>query len=91
MADLFIVKYDADMQNLLDMHIDGTFITVNILLSDKNDFEGGGTYFADGTSCFLNQGDMLFHSGLIKHSGLPITKGKRYLLVAFTNITLNNE
>lgn len=88
-TDLFIVKYEEGFQNELDIHTDGSFITVNILLSDKNDFEGGGTYFNDGTSCFLNQGDMIFHSGLIKHAGLPITKGKRYLLVAFTNIIVD--
>ena len=87
--DLFIVKYEEGIQNELEIHTDGSFITINILLSDKNDFEGGGTYFADGTSCFLNQGDMIFHSGLIKHAGLPITKGKRYLLVVFTSIIIN--
>jgi hypothetical protein len=88
-SDLFVVKYDSDMQNSLEMHQDGSFFSMNILLSDNNNFEGGGTYFNDGITSYLNQGDLLVHSGKVKHSGLPITKGKRYVLVSFVNIIIN--
>ena len=90
--DLFIVKYDEQMQNKLDLHHDGSFLSINILLSDPKDFEGGGTYFNDGLTVFLEQGDLLVHSGKVKHSGLPITKGTRYIMVAFVviDIRLNN-
>lgn len=90
--DLFIVKYDEQMQNKLDLHHDGSFLSINILLSDTKDFEGGGTYFNDGLTVFLEQGDVLVHSGKVKHSGLPITKGTRYIMVAFVTIEvkLNN-
>ena len=64
------------------------FITFNLLLSNENDFEGGGTYFDDGLNLFLEQGDLLIHSGKVKHCGLPIKKGFRYLLVGFINIKL---
>lgn len=87
--DLFVVKYSENAQNSLDLHHDGSFFTVNILLSNTSDFEGGGTYFNDGTTTFLEQGDMLVHSGMIKHAGLSITKGKRYLLVAFIGVKTN--
>jgi hypothetical protein len=87
--DLFVVKYSENAQNSLDLHHDGSFITVNILLNDASEFEGGGTYFNDGTTVFLEQGDMLIHSGKIKHAGIQITKGKRYLLVAFIGIKIN--
>jgi hypothetical protein len=87
-SDLFVVKYDSDMQNSLEMHHDGSFFSMNILLSDTNDFEGGGTYFNDGITAYLNQGDLLVHSGKVKHSGLPITKGNRYVLIAFVNILI---
>jgi hypothetical protein len=86
--DLFIVKYKYDEQNYLDLHTDGSFITFNLLLSNENDFEGGGTYFDDGLNLFLEQGDLLIHSGKIRHCGLPIKKGLRYLLVGFINIKL---
>lgn len=84
--DLFIVKYKDNEQNGLDMHCDNSFLSFNILLSDNEDFEGGGTYFDDGLTAYLEQGDILIHSSKIKHAGLPITKGTRYLLVGFLNI-----
>lgn len=87
--DIFVVKYSENAQNSLSLHHDGSFITVNILLNDVSEFEGGGTYFNDGTIVFLEQGDMLIHSGKIKHAGMQITKGKRYLLVAFISIKIS--
>ncbi len=86
--DLFVVKYTDNAQNHLDMHHDGSFLSFNILLSEQNDFSGGGTYFDDGLISYLEQGDVLIHSSRIKHAGLPITKGTRYLLVGFLNIDL---
>lgn len=85
--DLFVVKYSHDAQNKLELHKDGTLISFNILLNESNEFEGGGTYFDDGLTYYLEQGDILIHSSRIKHSGLPITSGYRYLLVGFINIT----
>jgi hypothetical protein len=35
------------------------------------------------------QGDLIIHSSKIDHSGLPITKGTRYLLVGFVNLNLS--
>jgi hypothetical protein len=90
-TDLFVVKYKDDAQNHLEMHCDGSFLSFNILLSDKNDFEGGGTYFDDGLTAHLEQGDIFIHSSRIKHAGLPITKGTRYLLVGFLNIIVDIE
>jgi hypothetical protein len=90
--DLFVVKYDEQMQNSLELHNDGSFLSINILLSDPKDFEGGGTYFNDGLTVFLEQGDLLVHSGKVKHAGLPVTKGTRYIMVAFViiDVKLNN-
>ena len=73
------------------MHHDGSFLSFNILLSDTNDFNGGGTYFDDGLTTHLEQGDILIHSSRIRHAGLPITKGTRYLLVGFINIDIPIE
>ena len=86
--DLFVVKYSDDAQNQLEMHCDGSFLSFSILLNDISEFEGGGTYFDDGLTCCLNKGDMLLHSSQIKHSGLPVTKGHRYLLVGFMNVDM---
>ena len=86
--DLFVVKYSHEAQNQLEMHCDDSFLSFNILLNDTSEFEGGGTYFDDGLTYHLNKGELLLHSGQIKHSGLPITKGKRYLLVGFLHIDM---
>lgn len=86
--DLFIVKYEHDKQNFLEPHKDGSFISFNILLTNPSDFEGGGTEFEDGLITKNMQGDLFIHSSLITHSGIPITKGKRYLLVGFINLKL---
>ena len=84
--DIFIVKYEVGRQDHLEMHTDGSSITVNILLSDPANFVGGGTYFEDDITVTLEQGDMIMHSGKTRHSGLKITEGKRYLLVFFIEI-----
>jgi hypothetical protein len=81
--DLFIVKYNEQFQNELELHNDDSFLSFNLLLNHENDFEGGGTFFYDGIISYLQQGDMLVHSGKIKHSGIAITKGTRYVLVCF--------
>ena len=88
MNDLFIVKYEHSQQNYLELHKDGAFLSFNILLSNNSDFEGGGTYFDDGLTSKPERGDLLIHASKIKHSGIPITKGKRYLLVGFANLKL---
>ena len=86
--DLFIVKYKEDQQNFLEIHKDVSFLSFNVLLSDVSDFEGGGTYFDDGLIMKGEQGDLILHSSKIKHAGLPITKGTRYLFVGFANMNL---
>jgi hypothetical protein len=89
--DMFIVKYDSETQSSLEPHHDGSFLSLNILLSDIDDFEGGGTSFNDGITMFLNQGDAMVHSGKIIHSGKQITKGKRYVLIVFINTLVKVE
>jgi hypothetical protein len=85
-SDVFIVKYDANSQSELEKHKDNSEISINILLSDPSDFEGGGTHFEDDIVYHLDKGDMLIHCGQTKHSGVSITYGKRYILVAFIKI-----
>ena len=85
-TDVFIVKYDENKQNFLQLHQDISFLSFQILLSDNSDFEGGGTYFDDGLLYKLNIGDLFIHSSRSNHSGLPIYSGIRYLLVGFINI-----
>jgi hypothetical protein len=84
--DMFIVKYEVHGQKSLITHQDGTHLSCNIMLSDTTDYEGGGTYFDDGLSYYLNPGDVLVHSGFVKHGSHDITKGERFVLVIFFDI-----
>ena len=82
--DAFIVKYDINLKKSLESHHDGSDLTISILLN--NNFTGGGTFFEEHKSFHLKIGDMLIHQGSLKHSGLPIDSGIRYLLVVFIKI-----
>ena len=89
--DLFVVKYDATGQSGLDIHRDSSEISFVLLLSNPDDFKGGGTYYKEH-DILLNpnkQGSLALHCGKTKHSGNSITQGKRYILIGFMNVKSN--
>jgi len=83
----FIVKYSMDGQKELKPHHDSSTYTCNICLN--NDFEGGGCHFIkkDKKICNNDIGSIIIHPGKMTHlhRGIPITNGKRYILVSFIN------
>ena len=87
LRDCFFVKYSAAAggQRSLVLHTDGSIFSFNILLSDPNGgFEGGGTFFEpSGVTVRPARGCALGHSGQVRHCGVEITRGDRYLLVGF--------
>ena len=70
----------------LGFHRDGTLLNAVVLLSEPGvAFEGGGTIFTpplDRTYC-VGQGDALCSSGQLKHGAADVTRGVRFVLVAF--------
>ena len=84
--DLFFVKYEAAGQNSVGVHRDGSVLSFNILLNPASEFDGGGTWF-DHTNMThtIEQGDVLVHSGKLRHAGTAITRGKRFILVGFVD------
>lgn len=92
--DLFCVQYSAapGCQNSLDLHRDGSIISFNILLNSPSCFDGGGTFIEDDDMVYIiNQGDCFVHSGKLRHAGAPITRGERYVLVAFVDVLDDDE
>ena len=86
--DIFIVKYDLNGQNGLNIHRDSSELSFVLLLSDPKNFEGGGTYYKE-QDLLINpseQGTLVFHFGKTKHGGKNITKGIRYILIGFMNV-----
>lgn len=88
---IIIIKEDVNnkleyKENLLK---DEGFFKFCIPLNQQGiDFEGGGIYFEDGITSYLEQGDILIYSGKIKHTNIPITKGIKYTLVGFIDLSL---
>ncbi|KAI8371204.1 hypothetical protein EDC96DRAFT_459350, partial [Choanephora cucurbitarum] len=82
--DIFLVKYDTATQRGLELHSDGCLFSLTLLISHPDDFEGGGTYYANlDRILYLEQGDCAHHNAHLMHSGVDITQGTRYILVGF--------
>ena len=86
--DIFVVKYAPSQQAILGMHCDGHILTFQITLSSLEDYEGGGTEYCDGCIVKPNKGALTIQSGFVKHAGVPITKGLRYVLVGFVELLI---
>jgi hypothetical protein len=88
--DMFVVRYDSQQTGLV-RHTDFGDISINILLS--SDFEGGGTRFWNrltkksfATVQPTQVGQVLTHSSQLRHEGLPVSSGIRYILVGFLSV-----
>ena len=88
---MFVVRYDSEYRAHLSNHTDDADISFNILLTDN--FEGGGTRFwsrQTGKPFAHVQpkrvGQMLTHSALINHEGMPTTQGTRVIFVGFLSV-----
>ena len=89
-----LVKYNGAAKGT-QLHKDNSeyvYVTVNCMLSDAQDFEGGGTYIkALDRTIKLAQGEMLIHLGDLEHAGADITSGVRRLMIAFLACEWENE
>lgn len=85
--DIFVVKYDANGQNKLDLHRDSSALSFVLLLSNPDDFVGGGTYYQSADETIRpEQGGLALHCGKVRHAGVTITSGTRYILIGFMNV-----
>ena len=82
-----VVRCEAT-QSSLPLHRDGYELSFNILLSEPESFEGGGTRLASlGLTVQPERvGDIFMHCGQMKHGGAQVTRGVRYILVGFVEI-----
>lgn len=84
-----LVKYDAAAGGVeLGYHRDGTLLTANIALNGPEDYGGGGTLVeallaSRPVAICLQAGHVLLHPGNVRHGGMAITSGVRYVLVCF--------
>ena len=45
--DAFLVKYSAEKQRSLPLHCDQSQFSLTIAMNPREEYEGGGTFFAD--------------------------------------------
>jgi procollagen-lysine,2-oxoglutarate 5-dioxygenase, invertebrate len=84
----FVVRYRPGEQDFLTPHHDASTYTINIALNTpKVDFEGGGCRFVRYNCSVVDtkKGWAMIHPGRLTHyhEGLKVTKGTRYIMVAF--------
>lgn len=83
--EALVVKYDAvSGHNALPVHCDFSLLTLNVALSPRDDYEGGGTWFEhSGEVLLCGRGEGVLHPGGLTHCGVPVTRGTRHVLVLF--------
>ncbi|XP_076270326.1 procollagen lysyl hydroxylase isoform X2 [Rhynchophorus ferrugineus] len=86
----FVVRYRPDEQPSLRPHHDSSTYTINIALNEAGkDYEGGGCRFLRYNCSVVDTqvGWMLMHPGRLTHfhEGLLVTKGTRYIMIAFVD------
>jgi PKHD-type hydroxylase len=90
---LQFTSYDGKEKGFYGKHIDMMYkgpgtrkLSVSIQLSDSGDYEGGDLILhtrSDGERPHRQQGTGIFFPGYTLHEVTPVTKGKRYSLVAW--------
>jgi tetratricopeptide (TPR) repeat protein len=69
------------------VHRDSSLLSLNVALSPRSNYEGGGTFFEGlaPESCTISneRGHVLCHAGGAPHAGRGIQSGERWVLVLF--------
>ena len=81
----YVVKYSQNDLELMEPHHDTTDLTFNMPLNDKQEFEGGGTYFVRQKYLHYGTvGNLTVHPSQIthKHGAKPVFKCARYALIS---------
>lgn len=87
--ETFIIRYNSNIQNYLDLHHDYSSFTCCVTFSDEADYEGGGTYFPKHKLLLkAKQGEVVIHPGQLthQHGVRPIIDGERYSMVSFCRL-----
>ena len=90
--DAFVVRYRVGEQEGLAVHADQSAWSAVIALNGdgagdgSGAFAGGGTWFeAANRTVGMEAGEVLFFHGKLRHEGVRVTRGTRYILALFFN------
>ena len=80
--DSLVIKYDEQRDAVLQpVHRDSSLLSINVALSDRREYDGGGTYFEGlAESLPLERGCVMCHPSAMRHAGHRITRGERWVL-----------
>jgi len=90
--DTIVIKYDASSVESpgQPLHADKSTVSVNIALTNPDEFLGGGTFFPDLLSSEMGPvvkpaalGDGIVHFSSRRHAGVSLKSGVRAILVIF--------
>ena len=94
-SDAFVVRYDADAatgpgRRELPPHVDESVLSATVMLNDQAEYEGGGVWFAaTGDAINADAGSVVAFAGGLRHGGLPVTRGTRYIVALFMYSDVN--
>ena len=81
--EIVILKYNASHPRT-DVHADPSLFAFTLALSPADSFDGGGTYFEHVDQVLhMDQGQVTFRPGSVRHAGAQVRKGLRYVLAGF--------
>ena len=88
MTDVFVVRYRPGVQASLGRHVDESCLSFVVQLNDPSEFVGGGTLF-DFAAQPLSApaGSALLFSGRMRHEGVRVVRGERYILAGFVGLS----
>ena len=83
--DSLIIRYDAARNATRQpMHRDASLLSLNVALSDEDEYAGGGTLFeGSGEVLRVPMGHCMCHASGVRHAGHAIHRGQRWVLVVF--------
>jgi hypothetical protein len=87
LIDAFVVRYTAEAQRSLPLHVDQSQFSLTIAMNPTCEYDGGGTVFAEtGDVANGEAGDVIAFDGSLLHGGYPVSRGTRYIIVAFVYV-----
>jgi hypothetical protein len=89
--ELLIVKYNEIDEIQKITNTDKSMLTMNILLSNINDYNGGDIFFENiNDKIELNEGDMLLYYGKLQKTTYNVNKGIKYNLIGLIQFNIDD-